>query len=352
MKFILIGKKCRRTFITRWSPVCRSSACESSQEDLKSFTEAKFWVTSLVTLPLLFTALYLVLIPTHFICKVKAYIPLCRTYTHVFFIALVWLWNLHRGCFWSCGEQEHQSLSREGVYGWSNAWQVRRGKAGTGSGTLSVHLKRSPQILLCVFSFHSCYRCSTDAGKMSKPGWPGSPWRGQLLWFPVEEPFHHQSAACWPGGAGQLVLWIRPPQSRDRLLPNTRVSPSLLTSHTSHSDCLGRIFHEMSLKSVNKENPDPKFMLCVSAGITKKMTKWLKLHFSCYKLINITDSKDFICSFFSPMTPHTINKSHGNEIKCICVPNRLHQISFMCLVSTFFINGTMKIIIPKHMKFV
>lgn len=62
-----------------------------------------------------------------------------------------------------------------------------------------------------------------------------TPWGGRnetepLFCFPMEKHFHHQSAICWHGGAGQLVLWIRPPQSRDRLLPNTRVSPSPLTS--------------------------------------------------------------------------------------------------------------------------
>lgn len=51
-----------------------------------------------------------------------------------------------------------------------------------------------------------------------------------LFCIPMENHFHHQSAICWHGGAGQLVLWIRPPQSRDRLLPNTRVSPSPLAS--------------------------------------------------------------------------------------------------------------------------
>lgn len=32
-----------------------------------------------------------------------------------------------------------------------------------------------------------------------------------LACLPVERHFHHQSAICRLGGAGQLVLWIRPP---------------------------------------------------------------------------------------------------------------------------------------------
>lgn len=56
------------------------------------------------------------------------------------------------------------------------------------------------------------------------------------LWKEWETQFHHQSAICRLGGVGQLVLWIRPPQSTDRLLPNTRVSASLLTSFTPSSN--------------------------------------------------------------------------------------------------------------------
>lgn len=126
----------------------------------------------------------------------------------------------------------------------SGGFMTRAQREEPTESSLASHLQSvplNPICMLCLFVFFVFTdgamirrerERERDEGKMTPPPWG----EDEVRWnhFSAHQWFHlsrHRSAICWPGGAGQLVLWIRPPQSKERLLPNTRVSPSPLSPH-------------------------------------------------------------------------------------------------------------------------
>jgi len=167
----------------------------------------------------------------------------------------VWLWNLHRSCYLELWGAEAKGVVGALIPGRCREVMQRESLMSGLSKRSPLKEPREKFPYGCVSLFtsnaflRSWFACSlsTAAADVTKIG---ERWRSRADSEPRgrtqrggttsllprwRKHFHHQSAICWVGGAGQLVLWIRPPQSRDRLLPNTRVSPSLLASHYHHT---------------------------------------------------------------------------------------------------------------------
>lgn len=130
-----------------------------------------------------------------------------------------------------------------------------------------------------------------------------------VLCFPVESHFHRESAICWLGGAGQLVLWIRPPQSRDRLLPNTRVLPSPLTPHHDFVFDGVNIFLACHAESsVRLQITCPHLIYGVYVFIIKYiLERQIKMQ---NRYIKIKDNYDYIMSIFWNLNKSNIYEKH------------------------------------------